>query len=93
MPIEFSYRSVKKYVTVLQIPAGYVVSYLPKSKTFSNDTWGFEINYEQKNNQVILTQSFYNDYLMLYPDKFQAWNKVLEELFPLYKETIILSKK
>jgi len=84
---------MKKYVTVLQIPQGYTVSYLPQSKNYSNDTWGFQIRYEQQTNQVVLTQEFSNEYLMLYPDKFQAWNKVLEELFPLYKETIILSKK
>jgi len=40
-----------------------------------------------------MTQSFENNHLLLQPDKFQAWNKVLENLFPLYKETISLSKK
>ena len=92
-PIEFSYLSTRKYVTILDIPDGYKVSYLPKSKTYKNDVWGFSIQYEQKNNQVIMTQIFENDHMMLQPDKFQAWNKVLEELFPLYKETINLSKK
>lgn len=92
-PIEFDHLSSRKYVTVLKVPDGYQVSYLPKSKTYKNDVWGFEMTYEQKSNQVILTQVFQNDHMFLQPDKFQEWNKVLEQLFPLYKETVSLSKK
>ncbi|HEX6429196.1 MAG TPA: transglutaminase-like domain-containing protein [Niastella sp.] len=93
MPVEFDFRSINKYVTVLTIPDGYTVSYLPKGTTFKNDVWGFSLNYEQKGNTIILTQEFYNDHLLLSPDHFKAWNEVLEHLFPLYKESISLSKK
>ena len=93
MPVEYDYRFVKKYVTVLTIPEGYAVSYLPKSQSFKNDVWGFSLNYEQKGNTIILTQEFYNDHLLLTADHFKAWNEVLEHLFPLYKESISLSKK
>ena len=93
MPIEFPHLSTKKYVTVLDIPEGYTVSYLPQSKSYKNDVWGFNLKYEQKGNQVILTQEFQGEHMMLYPDKFADWNKVLEQLFPLYKETVSLSKK
>ena len=92
-PIEFSFLNVQKYVTVLQIPAGYTISAMPSGKTFKNEVWGFELKYEQHNNQLILTQQFENDHLLLTPDKFQEWNRVLENLFPSYKETISLSKK
>lgn len=93
MPVEYDFRSTIKYVTVLTIPDGFTVSYLPKSNSFKNDVWGFSMNYEQKGNTIILTQEFYNDHLLLTPDRFKAWNEVLEHLFPLYKESISLSKK
>lgn len=93
IPIEHEYKGISKYVTILSIPDGYKVSYLPESKSFSNDVWGFKITYEQKSNQIVMTQSFENNHLLLQPEKFQAWNKVLENLFPLYRETISLSKK
>jgi len=93
IPVEHDYKNVRNYVTVLNIPEGYEISYLPQSKSFHNSIWGFEIKYEQKKNQVIMTQKFENNHLILHPDKFQAWNKVLEQLFPLYRETISLSKK
>lgn len=92
-PIEFDHLAQKKYVTVLNIPDGYKVSYLPSSKEYKNEVWGFKMKYEQRNNQVILTQEFDNDYMLLHPDKFSDWNKVLEQLFPLYKETVSLIKK
>ncbi|MBL7744354.1 MAG: DUF3857 and transglutaminase domain-containing protein [Chitinophagaceae bacterium] len=92
-PIEHDYKNKTKYVTILNIPEGYKVSYLPESRSFRNDVWGFDITYEQKKNQVVMTQTFENNHLLLQPDKFQAWNKVLENLFPLYRETISLSKK
>jgi hypothetical protein len=93
MPVEYDFRFVKKYVTVLTIPDGYKVSYLPQSKSFKNEVWGFTMNYEQKGNTIILSQEFYNDYLLLTADHFKAWNEVLEHLFPLYKESISISKK
>lgn len=93
MPVEFSYAFKRKYVTVLQLPAGAVVTHLPKSKKYSNNVWGFELVYEQKNNQVILTQEFANDHLLINPSQFAEWNKVLEELLPLYKETLSIQKK
>jgi hypothetical protein len=93
MPVEYDFRFVKKYVTVLTIPDGYKVSYLPQSKSFKNEVWGFTMNYEQKGNTIILTQEFYNDYLLLTADHFKAWNEVLEHLFPLYKESISIVKK
>jgi len=93
IPIKHEYKNISEYVTILTIPDGYKVSFLPESKSFRNDVWGFDIIYEQKNNQVVMTQRFENNSLLLQPDKFQAWNKVLEHLFPLYRETISLSKK
>ena len=92
MPVEYNFKYVKKYVTMLRIPDGFKVSYMPQSKSFSNSIWGFNMKYEQKGNEVVLTQEFDNQNLMLTSDQFEPWNKVLENLFPLYKETLSFSK-
>lgn len=93
MPIEFSFLNRSSFATVLTIPEGYQLSYLPKSSTYKNDVWGFVMNYMASGNKVSLTQEFDTDQLMLYPESFEKWNKVLEHLFPNYKQTISLSKK
>ncbi|HXB43564.1 MAG TPA: DUF3857 domain-containing protein [Puia sp.] len=92
MPIEYNFVSERRYTTVLNIPQGYKVSYLPASKSYHNKVWGFDIKYVQKGDQVIMTQEFDNDHLMITKEDFESWNKVLENLFPLYKETLSLSK-
>jgi hypothetical protein len=92
MPVSYNFKSVRKYVTMLKVPDGYKVTFLPQSKSFHNTIWGFDLKYEQKGNWVILTQEFDNDNLLLTSDQFQPWNKVLENLLPLYKETLSLAK-
>ncbi|MBS1567453.1 MAG: hypothetical protein JST39_23925, partial [Bacteroidetes bacterium] len=92
MPIEYNFLSKRRYVIVLNIPQGYQISYMPKSKSYHNDVWGFDISYEKKDGRLIMTQEFENKYMLLQPAQFAAWNQVLENLFPLYKESLGLSK-
>jgi transglutaminase-like putative cysteine protease len=92
IPIENNFRYVKRYVIFLKIPQGYKLTYLPQGKTFHNTIWGFNLQYQQKGDYVILTQEFDNENLMLTKDQFEPWNKVLENLSPLYKESLSLTK-
>ena len=93
IPIQYSYKFTKRFVTVLTVPEGYEVDYLPEGKSFEQEGFGFNFKYEKKGKQVIYTQEFINDNMMLQPGQFSNWNKVLENLFPLYKETVSLTKK
>lgn len=91
-PIEFKFLETSSFVTVIKIPDGYKVSYLPKGETFKNDVWGFNMKYATDTKSVYLTQSFDTNHLLLKPGQFEAWNKVLEHLFPHYKQTVAFSK-
>lgn len=93
IPIEFPFKDQNRYIIALKIPDGYQVSWMPESKSYQNAVWGFDLKYYQKDNLLILEQQFSNQHLLLQPESFQEWNKVLEQIFPLYKESIILSKK
>jgi hypothetical protein len=92
MPISYNFITSRKYVTMIKIPDGYRADYLPPSKSFHNEVWGFDLKYEQKGNWLILTQQFDSEHLMITNDQFEAWNKVLENLYPMYKETLSISK-
>ena len=93
IPVEWSYKFTKRFVTIFNIPEGFTVDYLPANKSYKQDGFGFAFTYENKGNQVVYTQEFFNDYLILQPEGFSNWNKVLEQLFPQYKETVSLIKK
>ncbi|HEX2535236.1 MAG TPA: transglutaminase-like domain-containing protein, partial [Chitinophagaceae bacterium] len=91
-PIEHPFLEASSFVTVLQVPAGFKVSYLPKSQQFQNNVWGFNLAYQNSSDRILLTQEFSTNTLLMQPDQFEAWNKVLENLFPHYKQSIVLSK-
>ncbi|HEY4966422.1 MAG TPA: hypothetical protein VII28_08485, partial [Puia sp.] len=92
MPIAYKFLYTSRYVILIHIPDGYMLDNIPPSKSYHNAVWGFDMKYEQKGNWVILTQQFDNDHLMLTKDQFESWNKVLENLYPTYKETLSFSK-
>jgi hypothetical protein len=91
-PVEHNYKRIFTYNTVLKVPEGYAVSYLPESKSIKNEVWGFDLAYRQNGQNVSLTQTFGDDHLLLQPSQFEQWNKILEQLFPEYKQTIVLTK-
>lgn len=92
-PIEFPFLDQRKYVVILNIPDGYDATFLPEGKTYHNTVWGFDMSYMKKGSQLIFTQEFDNDRLLLQPAQFADWNKVLENLFPLYRATVSIEKK
>jgi hypothetical protein len=93
MPIEKEFLFKNKYVVVLKIPEGYTASYVPRSRSFKNNMWGFDLSYVVDKDKLVYTLDVYNDHLMINADNFEQWNKVLEQLSPQYKEIVILSKK
>mgnify|MGYP000936340224 CR=1 FL=1 len=93
MPVEYDFHDRVEKVVVLEIPEGYKVGYLPSGKSFWNDVWGFDMNYKEENNRVILTFRYTQRHLLLPVEKFAESNEVLRHLFPLYKETVSLVKK
>ena len=92
MPISYNFKSQKKYVTMLKLPEGYHLGDMPAGRDYSNLVWGFQMKYQQKGNWVILTQEFDNNHLFLEKNEFEPWNKVLENLYPLYKESLNIIK-
>ncbi len=92
VPISFDYLSTSSYTMVLKIPEGFKPSYVPKAKEYKNDVWGFSMRYHADKQTISMTQEFDTNTLLLQPKDFEDWNKVLEQLFPQYKQTVLLSK-
>jgi transglutaminase-like putative cysteine protease len=92
VPIAHDFKYSKKYVTILNLPTGYKLTYMPKGQVYNAGEMSFSLSYEQKNNQVIFIQEYTNNELILTQDKFESWNKMLDVLFPTYKEILSFSK-
>lgn len=91
-PIENPFLEQVFYTTVLKLPDGHQLTFMPKSNSYKNEVWGYTMAYKQEGNNVILSQQFDNDHLLLNPAQFEQWNKVLENLYQHYKQTIVITK-
>jgi hypothetical protein len=91
-PIENEFLKTASYVTLLRLPADYKVTYQPKSQAYKNEVWGFDMQYSAGSDFIALTQKFDTSQLMIYPNHFEQWNKVLENLFPHYKQSVVITK-
>jgi transglutaminase-like putative cysteine protease len=79
--------------TELVVPAGYEVSYLPPTAQAQGDALGFKVSYERQGNKIIQDREVYVNYLLLQPQQFGNWNKVVNKLGNAYREVVILKKK
>src|SRR5690606_23492918 len=91
-PMENEYAYTKDEITVLEIPDGYTVDYLPPDMTHEGDVLGVKIDYELDGKRVVMKKRFYVDYLLMQPSQFDEWNTSVSRLSDAYKESIILKK-
>ena len=88
---DFKY-SIKQF-TIMDVPEGYAVNFLPENYKFENDLFGFHINYTYSGNKIIAAKEFNSSVMMLETKDFPKWNNTINELTNQYKNQIVLQKK
>lgn len=92
-PIEIDYKSTNFGVTYLDIPEGYAISFIPENDTYNNDMFGYNISYtKESDDRIRLNVELFENYLVLQPEQFNDWNKMIKKLKNNYSETVILKK-
>ncbi|UEG49039.1 DUF3857 domain-containing protein [Ferruginibacter lapsinanis] len=91
--IENEYLYTIRQVHLLDIPDGYVVSYVPKNISVSNDVIDFSIEYKQLPGKIMATQKMVSKKLYIQPSDFAVYNAALAKVSPAYKEQVVLKKK
>jgi len=86
------FAHAEETVSILPIPSGYEVTYLPQSASFDNPDFGFKMNYEQKNGQLVVRTMLIMDTLLVKKSSFAEWNKMVTALNEAYSEVISLKK-
>jgi hypothetical protein len=92
-PREMDHKFINKHVTVIEIPAGYTVTYIPESTKYENIEFGYEMKYFQMGNKLYLQKQLYIDVLVIELSDFEEWNKMIKQLNKAYNESIIIKKK
>ena len=93
IPIEFEYLQQNKTRTAFTIPAGFQVTYVPENVGFESPDFGFDIFYEQSEDELVMTFEYYNNLLLLEEENFKSWNEMITALSKAYKEVAIFKKK
>ena len=92
-PWENEYKYVKRETSILEIPEGYEVDYLPSDVKYDGKSVGVEVKYEANAQKIVMHKKFYIDFLLMKPDQFSEWNQSVKPISEVYKEAIILKKK
>ncbi len=94
VPIQQDYKQQARQVTVLDIPAGYKVTYLPPAAAGAEPgLWSYRIRYEQSAKSVTLLKEYEMATQMIQPAQFAAHNRMVEALHKAYKESVVLEKQ
>lgn len=91
-PISFRHHTLKRNITVFEIPTGYKVDYVPADFFQENEIIGFRSTYVRRENKIIHTFDFYINTLLLTEANFDGYNKVLNEQIKTTKQSISLVK-
>lgn len=91
--VDNDFRYKVKNLTILEVPAGYTLEYLPDNHAFKNELYGFTINYKQQEGKVVSSFEFVSDCMMLQPGDFSKWNEVVKELTLQTKKQLVLKKQ
>ncbi|MCW3123579.1 MAG: hypothetical protein JWQ38_3071 [Flavipsychrobacter sp.] len=92
VPYFYDFKQKKNEVVVLNIPAGYKVTYLPKDAKGSVDgLWNYKISYKATKNTITLTKQFELNTLEVSKQQFAANNKLVDDLKNNYKESVVLT--
>lgn len=88
--IEYLFNELRCYS--VNIPKNYKISFVPENSSFSNEKFGFDIQYEVKENQITMKKKIYYNVLFMKDIDFKAWNEMVKKLDNAYRNSIKLSK-
>ena len=90
--VEFEYTGYFNYTTILTIPTGYIVEYLPENITLSNDYLSSNITYQVKGNTLIYNHVYSLNTLSLNLSQQAEVNSLIKNIEKAFKEVVILKK-
>lgn len=88
----FDFLKTEKSIIKINIPKGFMVSYLPENIEFSNDLLDYKIDYKIQEGLLIMENQTTLKTLRIAKNDFATWNEAIKKLNKAYQEVIIISK-
>jgi len=93
VPVEMKNKTQKRLVTILNIPKGYEVEYMPPNINVNNEIEGFSSTYQLLGSKLIHICDFYINTLILQPSEFEKYNAVITQQVKAYNQAVSFKKK
>lgn len=93
LPIEYDYQNVYETETVMIIPDGYKVDYIPENYELNSDLLDVTISYLLEGNSVTYNHSITTKFIELSKVQQDEINAMIDEVSINYKEVIALKKR
>ncbi|WP_025743486.1 DUF3857 domain-containing transglutaminase family protein [Aquimarina pacifica] len=90
---EYRYKSYVKNITVLEVPEGKEIAYIPDDFSIDNDFFECSIKYLKKENAIIYELIMDQDFILLDVEQQKAFNTLIKNVEKNFKEVIILKDK
>jgi hypothetical protein len=92
IPLEFDFLAEEIYTIVFEIPKNYTLEYVPKNLEIDNEIFSAGFIYELKDNTLRFNKYLIRKKLMVPIELFNLYNKTVEEVCKMYKQSIVLKK-
>ncbi|MDT0690262.1 DUF3857 domain-containing protein [Salegentibacter sp. F188] len=90
--VEYDYKSSYNYTTILEIPEGYALEYLPENVQISNNFLNSSVTYNLEDNKIIYNHKADLNFLILDLAQQKEVNALIKQMDKAYQEIIILKK-
>ena len=91
--LEYDFKNQLEFTTVLEIPEGYVVDYIPQNEIVESDLLTASITYKQQENSIIYKHEITLNFIELTLEEQKEVIKLIDKMEKAYNEIIVLKKK
>lgn len=89
---DMKYKKELETKTTIEIPDNYIISFLPKGISSSNDDFIIKVGFEIVNNKIIYKKTVKILNGIIHYSNIEQWNDAIKNLEELYNSNIILKK-
>jgi len=93
VPFDYRFKKNAKSIFVLEIPAGYEITYLPENYVGEMKDFYYTITYTQKGKQLIYEIQLNRSVMVMDKPYFEEWNKIYADMNAMFTESVVLKKK
>jgi hypothetical protein len=93
VPVAMHHITKKTLMVTFNVPSDYKIDFIPQDMKAGNNIVGYSSTYQVKNNKIVHICEFYINTLVLKPEHFNDYNKIVTEQIKAFNQTVSLIKK